>query len=558
MEENSVRPYMRVVPTMCLLAAGLLCLAGCDGEGLFVVKNVSSGDQPPDQDDPTPNPEPPDGTTDTRFSGTWVGSYGDDFVTALTARGMNEYATVLRLTQQNATVTGSGTMYRFVRQGTVAWERLNFTVVGTAAGSDATLTLKPAASGSFDAFPVWNVRLSGQRLVGMFQETRSGDGSLIRAGHGEFLRTASGAVDGPWVATMSDRFSTGGESREDRTGSMTLTRGTDSALTGQGVFDVQTDAAASSAEFNVTRGAISNQDVSFSFGELDLLGAPMDWLGFVAGPAIVGAYAQFDSSTPARLTRLGHATWYRAQEEPSPNAISYGWVTSFADAATAGNVPAQDYLMRVVLQAQDGGGVTGSGTLRSVGDTSIQESLTVTEGNLLGSNLHLELRGTGRTFYWDLRVAGALLVGSYRQVNVAGNFVSRGTGVWRIGTGANLVGSWATAYYDTFGAADVENTQMALVTISRQETTGALAGFGALRYAGETQRRLFNMDGNAAEDEIVWVWRSQDLFGLTVWRLRQAGNILYGTYENEDSAGNLEYRGNALWVRTNQTGTITQ
>jgi hypothetical protein len=553
-----VRPYLRIALTAMLLVAAPFLLAGCDGEGLTLVKDVTSGDNPPPQDGGDGDDGDGNGgsgSTDVRFTGTWMASYSDDFTTSLTQRGAFEYATVLRLTHQNTSITGNGSMYRFVRQGTTAYTNYPFTVQGTASGADAVLTLRPSQGNAFDALPVWYVRLAGSRIVGMYQET-SANGSLIRGGHATFLKSTTGALDGAWASVMSDTYALSGSQRAERTGSLNLTVNADSTLSGEGSFEIQTDANSTSADFDVTRGGFKTPDTNFTLGGIGLGSNTIDLVGFFTGSAVVSAYGEFDGSNG--LTRLGHTTWYRTPE-PTTSAVTRDWVVSFSDSATAGNVPANDYLIVLSLQARDGGGVSGSGTMRIEGENTALENFSVVNGSLVGSLLHIELRNSLRTLAWDLRMAGSsLMVGTYRQTNSAGNFVSRGAGEWRPESPVNLKGTWTTSYFDTYGAAEPENTQIAIVTVSRQEANGALAGTGGLRFAGDTRRRLFNLDGNAEDDEVIWVWRSQDLFGITTWHLRQAGNFLFGTYINEDSSGNLEYRGNALWVRTNLTDTISQ
>ena len=97
-----------------------------------------------------------------------------------------------------------------------------------------------------------------------------------------------------------------------------------------------------------------------------------------------------------------------------------------------------------------------------------------------------------------------------------------------------------------------------MVTITTQESNGDLAGIGALRFAGEDSRRLFNLSGEVNRDEIEWVWRGPDLFGDTIWHLRQAGRILFGTYTNLNSADNVETQGHALWISTTETESFSR
>jgi hypothetical protein len=549
-----VRPYLRIAIVALLVSVAPLFLTGCDGEGLQINKTVTSGDNPPDQGGNNGGGNTP-GTTDTRFTGSWVSSYGDDFTTAHTNRGAFEYATILRLTHSNTSITGDGYMYRFMRQGSGdAFQKYSFSVKGTASGTDAVLTLQPSQSGAFDAKPVWYLRLAGTRMTGMFQETTSSN-ALVRGGHALFQKVGTGSLTGSWAAAASDDYAVLGTDRLERTAVMNLAQASDNTLSGNGSFSLQRNAGSAPADFNVTRGILTRPDVDFSFGELDLGVNTLDLLGFFTGSAIVSAYGEFDNS--GALLRLGHTTWYTAPE-PSTAAVTHNWVTSFSDSVTSNNVPATDFLVVMNLTAQNGGGVTGSGTLRFEDDNTSLENFTIENGTLVGSRIHLEMSAVSRVLIWDLRVTGSMMLGSYRQLTPTGTFISRGVAEWRIAGTPSLKGTWTTAYFDTYGAANPENTQFALVTVSSQDANGVLTGTGGLRFAGDVSRRLFNLSGSVDSNEITWTWASQDLSGVTTWHLRQAGNFLFGTYINEDSSGGLEFRGNALWVRTNQTDVVTQ
>lgn len=562
-EVEEVYSYNRLLILAISVVACALCLGGCDGEGLgpLLAKIVSSGDNPPNSGGDNSGGGGGGsgggggggggGSTDTRFTGTWVASYGDDFVTGLANRGAYNYAVRLVLQQDGSALSGTGTMYRVFSQGASASDQVTLRLTGSASGDDATLVMRPNNSGAFLGSPSWYLRLANTRMVGMYTEASTGN-ALVRAGHTTWSRVATAMIDSAWVGTISDDFAAEGLSRDDRTGAVTLARNADNTLTGQGSFIVQRNGdAAYGQDFNVVRGAVSSSQVGFTFGDLDLASSEMDWFTFFSGNQIVGAYGQFD--TAQRLSRSGHATWYRSPDA-GPSAVTHVWVSAFEDTVAASGVARSSYLASLTLQAQDGGVVTGRARIRDEGDTTPESLLyTVENSSIVGSRVHVELRHTNGRFVWDLRLAGSVMVGTYQQFASTGRFVSRGAAEWRYSASSNLTGTWAASFYDTYGATDLENTQFALVTISRQETDGALTGVGALRYAGESSRRLFNLTGTAAGEEILWTWRGTDIFGDTVWHLRQAGSLLFGTYTNYNSAGATEATGYAVWSKTTNT-----
>jgi hypothetical protein len=537
-----------------LLTLMPLLWAGCDGEGLLVLEQkVTAGDQPPDQDGGGgPGPAP----GEARFTGTWAASYGDDKATSASPLGTNQFAVRIILRQDNTLLTGSGTMFRIFREGSVAQDEVALRVSGTASADDATLTLRSTAPGALDNEHVWYLRLAGSRMAGMYAETNI-SGVLVRSGHALWHRVATAAIDGTWVAGFSDAHATTGLGVEDRTGLLTLARNPDNTLTGLGTFVVQRSGDVPFEQaFNVTRGAISGSQIGYTFGELDLASGEMDWLGFFAGTLIVNAYGQFNTAN--ELIRFGHATWYRSPDA-GPTAVNHEWAVAFDDTAAATGLRRSAYLATVSLRAREGGEVTGSGRLLDEGsDMPVAQTFQVENATILGSRLRMDLRGPSSVFSWDLRLAGSVMVGSYQQTDRAGLFLSRGTAEWRYLTQPNLVETWAASYFDTYGATGPEITQFALVTVSAQDSGGDLAGVGALRFAGETRRRLFTLSGSVVGQDIEWVWRGADLFGDTVWHIRSAGDYLFGTYTNLNSAGVVESKGHAVWVRTTRTQTFAQ
>jgi hypothetical protein len=210
----------------------------------------------------------------------------------------------------------------------------------------------------------------------------------------------------------------------------------------------------------------------------------------------------------------------------------------------------------MALQAQDGGTLTGTATIRDEG-RNVSESYTVENGTVVGSRIHLELAGSGRRFLWDLRATGSALVGSFQQTNTSGAFISHGAAEWRNAVGTALEGTWAASYADVFGTTQT-NTQFVLLTITRPNSDATLAGNGALRFPGEASRRLFTMEGDSSGTQIRWTWLPTDFFGDTEWRLVRGENRLFGTYTNFDSAGDPEYRGHAVWYRVNRSDQFSQ
>lgn len=546
-----------------LAALALVATFGCDGEGLkFSEPPPDSGDQPGGgDDDDTPPPPPPDPVTDTRFRGDWIASYADDRVGESARYGRIEYAVKLSLRQEEGRLTGTGKMFRVFREGPTASDAIAVKVSGTTSGDDASFVISPNRTGDIDFNTTWYLRMAGNRLVGMYAAFDTSN-RLVRSGHATWRKVTTSDAIGrdPWVAAFTDDLGGGGYPRRSRAAALTVSAADDRSLSGAGSFVELRDADASLAlEYNVTRGGITGNEVGFSFGGLDLTGNEMDWFGFMSGGQISAVYGQYDASN--QLVRYGHTQWLAAPAQ-NPSAITRLWITSFRDQRAAPGLQPSDYVMVLDAAAGANGAVTGTAqVLDEQNEKPAYLTYQIEKGNILGSRVQLELTrgGSANTrFVWDLRIAGTVLVGAYQQLDSRDRFVSGGHAEWRPATIGTNKGTWAVAYVDTYGAIAPEQTQLALVTITGEDTDGGMTGTGALRFAGETRRRLFNVQGTTESSRIRWVWRGADLFGDTVWHLRRAGNFMYGTYTNYTAQGALESRGSGVWLRTSQSSAFAQ
>ena len=220
--------------------------------------------------------------------------------------------------------------------------------------------------------------------------------------------------------------------------------------------------------------------------------------------------------------------------------------------------------MALNLSAATGDVLSGSGRLLDEGDgTYAYQTVSVKEGQVVGSHVTVELHASGSQdrYVWDLRATPSMLVGSYQRFDSFDRYISRGNAEWRRQRSTiSLVGTWAASFVDTANSRSTEATQLVLLNVATQADGGALTGTGALRYAnGETSRRLFRLvDSTVSESnqDIVWRWRGTDLFGDTVWHLRQGTDALYGTYTNYTSAGAVESQGSAVWIRTSTSSSL--
>jgi len=529
-------------------------LPGCDGKGLFLGSKGSAstdGDDIADDDD-SDNTDDID-NNDTAL-GTWITSYGDDRVTSAAARGAHQSAARIVLRRNGSDVSGTGTVFRMFGEGTVASDTLAITVDGTLTGQDAVLTVTKATGGTVSDQPEWKVRFSGSQMMGIYASYNSSD-AIVRAGHAFWTKLTSTSLNGSWISGFSDAGSTTGYATRDRTGVMVIdTSGSTVDFTGTGTLIEQRNGGAPLAlAFNLTNPDLTSTQVQFSMEELDLDTTPIDWAGFESTTRVVGAYSQFDSADS--LMRLGHASWYYCDAAVTPDIVDYTWATAFSDTTAATNNDSSSFLMTVKLSPGDDDAVTGSGSYFDInGGTDAYRALKVSNGTMVGNYLQMDLYSpsSGETFSWDIRVTDGRMVGTYQRFDGFDNFLSRGSAEWRTESTStpSLEGSWSSSFVDHY-TTSTKMSYLSLVTVTDQSGT-ALSGLGSLRLANaETGRRLFDLvDSTISSRDITWVWNGVDLYGDTIWRLRLAGTVLFGVYENQTSSGDIESQGSAFWIRT--------
>jgi len=552
---------MRTVPVMMLLLLLLMLagLSGCDGEGIDI-KNavVSSGDDQPDDGDDDDD----DGDTDEPDSiilGTWITAYSDDYASSQARNGEHAHTARIALTREGTAVTGQGVVYRIMSEGSPVTSKLNVRLSGTLSGSDLTLTATSATGATVYDVPSWVLRFAGRRMVGAYVATNS-SGDVVRSGHAVWYRAEDKALDGAWVTAFADAGGSSSLPPRPRTGLMVVDA-TGSDVVGSGTFVEQRENdVASELSFNVTTGEADRPEFLFTLGEADLLNNEMDWYAMYTSGFMVGSYAQYTASNT--LARFGQAMWVYSPPSIAPSAITGRWTTAFADSDAAADTEFFDYLFTLDLRALANNVVSGSGSyFQPLQDQAAFRDVTVTDAVVVGSRLQMEmtLDDVNEQLIWDLRVANSVMMGSYQHLDSAGRYISRGSAQWRKeSTTPTLSGTWVGAWNDTATVSVRRTTQFGLMTVTGQSTAGVLTGLGALRYAnGETSRRLFTMISSTVDGrDIEIIWRGTDLFGDTTWRLRQAGDNLFGVYENLNSAGNVESVGNAWWVRTSQSNSF--
>ena len=544
---------------LATVAVSLFVLAGCDGDGLFLGDTFtpSSGDDQGGSDSDEQNPDSIPGTQ--RSLGTWIVSYGDDWISSSARNGAIEYAASVTLTRNGTSLSGTGTVYRVFNEALMVYDDLDIKITGSITGDDAIASVTSNSLVNVYDAPTWYLRFAESQMVGMYV-SQDFNGNVVRAGHGIWQKVYSTDLTNTWVSAFNDSDGTEAFEARPRTALLVADQDQDTdALTGTGNYTEQRKGdVAQLFEFNLTQGAVDGPQVAYSFEELTMADRPVDWFSFYTIGIVMGAYAQFDAS--GQLARYGHATWYDAPDA-GPEAVEYTWVTSFSDLDLGlYNSDLSDYLMVVDLDAGTDNSVTGSGEyLLSSEIRDSFRSLTVNNASIVGSELQMTTRfSNGVYLVWDLRVAANIMVGSYQRFSVTGLFLSRGSAEWRRDTAAKPtpVGTWASSFYDTNSfATQGRRTQFALVNVASEAVDGTLSGTGALRFGNEeTNRRLFSLTASSVDgDDIWWTWRGADLFGDTVWRLRQAGGRLYGIYLNENSAGAEESRGAAVWIKTPTT-----
>ena len=544
-----------------LLAILAGMVVGCEGDGIFLGTNKAvDGNDVPDDGDDDDNTPPPPVADDTTSLGTWITSYTDDNAEAAISNGEQAYAAVLKLEKTGSNLAGTGTLYRVFEFGTTAADKVSLKAAGTITGDDATFSITSTTNIALNDTASWRLRFAGNYLVGAYRSV-NGNNQQVRNGHAVWRKQTSPNLNGAWVSAYSDARGTAAMPGRDRTAAMVLTHDTSTqTLSGTGNLIEQLPGQAPlDLGFNIVRSTVSTPQVGFTMGDLDMASNEVDWYGLASNGLVVGAFAQYDVAD--RLIRAGHAKWYAAPDA-GPTAVNATWATSFCDAGVATGIDPSCYLSSLTLQAGEGNVVTGSGDLIDAGlDISTVQSLTIEGGTIIGSHVTLHARQplTRDVFIWDLRIASSVMVGSYQLRDAADQFISSGTAEWRKQRVApSPTGTWVVAYYDRISPQTSSLTQHALVNVTAQAVDGTLSGNGALRYMnGETGRRLFNLvSSSTIGKDITWVWRGTDLFGDTTWRLRHAGDFLYGVYENLTSAGNLESMGTAMWIRTSTTTSL--
>ncbi|MCC6487172.1 MAG: hypothetical protein IT364_06700 [Candidatus Hydrogenedentes bacterium] len=555
----------RTIFALLLLAILPAAFLGCglDGKGL-VWGTAVSGDGTPDFPDDGGNGGGDNGggddggndggngggggggTTGGRFAGSWMASFGDDLPQG---GGRREYALRLKITQDNNSLTGSGSMLRFYNTGSTAFDSEPFDVKisGTASGNDASLTL--SSSGNFDNNPTVWLRMSGTRIVALYAE-RDSNLTLDRSAHFVMHKVAATSIEQTWATAFSDEYGAGGAfTSRDRTGVMTLDASNDE-LSGVGSYVEQRPGdVAEDFDFDVLQGYIDGSETYFTLGNFTPANGEVDWFGYHSGSLIVAAYGQFNASN--NLARFGHATWYQA-DDPDPEDFERDWITSFSDTAGAGSL-ISDYVMVMDGLVVTGNSLSGSVLVLDQSDADPEfVTYTIEEGVVIGNELALSMARGGSRFSWNMRLANTVLVGSYQQFNGSDEFVSRGVAEWRFGSAGSLAGTYAASYFDSSTTSGTEDraSQLAILNLSSVTDDGTISGTGTVRLAGEQSRRQFSIDGSVSNNHIQLIWSGADLFGDTVWNLRKAGSYLYGTYTNYASNNtSIEFQGSATYLR---------
>ncbi|MFA6242522.1 MAG: hypothetical protein WC655_16415 [Candidatus Hydrogenedentales bacterium] len=549
---------------VCVGLLAALCFSGCNLDGVTInyFESVGSDNVPdfPDggdggnddggNDDGGGNDGGGGDSTDNRFAGTWIASYGDDLPEG---SGQRQYAARMTLQQSDAVITGTGQMHRFFNTGSAASDGTAFAVniTGSASQDDATLTFA-AAAGKFLNPPQLTVRLTGNRLDGVFVE-RSANLVVDRYGHMTWRRVSGTDIDGPWVAAFHDDVVPAGAfPARDRTASMTLASA-DSAITGIAEYvEQQPGDIPETVTFTTAAGTLQNSQLKLTLTPADPADGVVDWFGFHLGNYFVGAYGQFNGTD---LARFGHATWYQSPASPQPSSFQKTWVSSFRDTAATGSLKPADYLLVTNGLTDDGNTVTGSVSLLDESEVSPAfQSYTIQNGVVTGSKMTFDMVRSGFRFSWTLQLASSMLVGSYQQFNSVDQFLSRGVATWRSGSSSytGLTGIWASSFFDTYTSSAEENraSQLAVVSITNISSEGAITGTGFLKLANESNRRQFVVSGTVATDPIRIDWSGGGLFGATSWHVRRVGSALCGTYTNFASDNQtIEFQGSATFVK---------
>lgn len=548
-----------------LMALLTVLMLGCDSKGLNITINVPVNDG---NDNSGGNDQPPDPTDNVTNLGTWVSAYADDTVQNDARGGALQYVASITLRRDGSALYGGGTVYRFYSSGTTARDKLTVVMSGSIAGDDATLKVQSATGASVYDTPSWRLRFSGSKMTGIYTSLDFSQ-NIVRSGHATWYRTTSSdtadALTQDWVSSFGDVSGTTTTwPARNRTALLAAEYlADDRLLSGEGSFVEQREGDVTQAlSFTLSDTTVTMPLVVFTAGGLDMANAPMDWTAYHASGLMVGAYSQFNESNA--LVRCGRATWRAAVTAPEPADAEGLWVASFTDSAAAATHTRSDYLLALDLTAGADNLLTGSGHLRNEADaTADDQTITVANGLVVGSHVTFEFRASPSQdrYAWDLRVTPSMLVGSYQRFDAFDRYISRGSAEWRRQrSSVSLVGTWVAAYVDTVNAPSSLATQLVMVNVSAQNEDGGLVGLGALRYAnGETTRRLFRLSDSsvsATDQDVVWRWSGADLFGDTVWHMRQGTDALYGTYTNYTSSGAFESQGSAVWIRTTTTSSF--
>lgn len=533
-------------------------LPGCGGGGIETkvpdIGDAPPGEPPPgggdDEDDP-PAGEP-------RFRGTYITSYGDDFIAAA-ASSPSEYAGRIVLDQEGTEVTGTGAMARYFRTGPFNNAQFEFTVGGSSApgSNDGLITFRNRQNrNDFDRLPVWAMRRVGSRLLGIYGEFNTND-QLVRSGHAVWTREETGSVEGTWIAVGTDSFAVEGSSRFDRTSRIALSNSQGNTVEGSGGFVEQTfNDGVLTTNVTVTEGARQDQRIGLRLGGAELGETEFQHIGFFSDSFMHTTYGQYLNRQ--ELLRMGHVTWVRGQT-PDAAAINGTWVAAFSDSRTRGAASARSFVTVLRLELQEGNVIGGSGHVLDEGDPVEVNfrSAEIQGGSLVGgTRLQLSAVKADASFEWDLRVGANRMVGTYRRLNSQGEPVGVGSAEFFRGGAPAPQGTWTAAFVDRINEVRAPESQLAIVQIADPSEEGLLTGTGRLQYAAEIDdlERVFNLTGEVRQDHpsgpwIQWTWSGSDIAGDTVWNLRQQNNIMVGSYTNFTANGNLESRGHAVWYR---------
>ena len=395
--------------SLCAISLGVIIVlcAGCDGGGLTIkVTPPDAGDRPggwdPGDWDPGPwepgSPDPGGSTPqDSRFTGQWVASFGDDRATANARFGPIQYAMSLSIRQSGSSLSGNGILFRVFREGPTASNRIAVQVSGTASGDDATFSVR---SSGLDRDQLWHVRLAGSRMVGMYV-ARGDTGEVVRSGHTVWHKAITRAYENiPWVAAYTDDFGFTGFPRRSRTASITPVL-SQSGIGGSGTF-YEHRGMPPQVDFDILRGGVSGAELGLTFGGLDLVDNEVDWFGFFGGNIIEAAYGQFDASDA--LIRFGHTTWVRAPVREL-TAINGAWAGSFRDQTVETPGQPADFVAVFNLTAASGGEVTGYALIRNEADDAPDfRRYNVDEGSIVGTQVQVSVSRVASSFFWDLRL----------------------------------------------------------------------------------------------------------------------------------------------------------